>query len=769
MNKLRNTIWLFVAIIFAVGLVILTLSGMVTNPAHVIPELGGDAIKNTFTYIYHSTLGSGYWFDGMNYPYGEHILYTDGQPVLSVLLASIGGITAEQALAVYWILLGLSYVLSIVYVYRILLHFKVPPFWAIVFAGVICICTPQILRLKGHYALAYPCVIPMIFYWTIRYHERSQWRYCFYFFVMGCIAAFLHPYYAALMLVWTTFYVLGYFFLVKDELVKKIEHSAWLFTSVILVLGVIGVVMKITDPIRDRPATPFYTLHETCTQAKHIVTSVYSPVWNTFEKSENYHMVSSGGEGYAYVGLVVILVGGISLLVTLIKSVQQKKLRVVGDQYGFSPVWLFTAFAALLFSMGIPFKWHMEWIMQYMSIFKQFRSLGRFSWIFYYVITIYAVVLLYHLSAGMKSWKKYVLGYSLLLLSLGLWGYEASGYVKFTRDLSLKAEYYYGVVYTPKEQGWEAFLNEHHFSGNDFQAILIIPYFHIGTEKLWVGDPDWKIMLSAKAALQLHLPVIDVMMSRSSWSQAMAQVKIDGGPFTDKPILRDIKSRKPFLLMHFEEDSLNVDQKYLLQASEPIGHFSQCHVYACYPDRLAANDKKYADSVAAILPFMKQGDTVINISATSFINHFDEKAGKHLFGTGGAPAEDKDSTELVTIPVASVVGKELYEFSCWFMLGNQDFRSPYITLHLLDEHGAVVTECDAVTNKSVDNHGMWFRCSKYFRIPANIRSVRCRLRNIPKPTYIAMDELVLRQADALIISKGRDGTVMVNNHFFKQK
>lgn len=771
MSKLRSITWLVVVTIFAVALVILALSHMVTDPAHVIPELGGDAIKNTFTYVYHSVFGKGYWFEGMNYPYGEHIVYTDGQPVISVLLAHMDGITPEKALAVFWLLLGASYVLSIIYVYKILVHFKVHPFWAMIFAGLICIFTPQILRLKGHYALAYTCIVPMLFYWTIRYHEKGHWRYCLYFFITGCIAAFIHPYYVALMLMWVVFYLVGYFIFVKAELLHKVKHAIWLFSSVVLVLGTVGVVMKLTDPVKDRPVTPFNTLYDTCTRLKQLVTSTHSPVWERFKDSDKYYMVSDGGEGYAYLGVVVTLIISICLVVMVVKSIKQKKLSIVGSKSGFDGIWLFLALCTLLLGMGVPFIWGMDGLMQHLSVFKQFRSLGRFSWLFYYIITIYAVVVIYHFCSGLAGKKKFLVGYPILLLSAGLWSYEVSGYVKYAHDLADKGVYYYGVVYTPEEQGWEHFLREHKYKGSDFQAILSIPFFHVGTEKLWVGDPDWKIMLSSKAALQLHLPIVDVMMSRSSWSQAMGQVRIDGGPFTDKPILRDIKTGKPFLLLHFEEDSLNIDQRYLLQGAEYLGHISQCHVYACYPLTIAANDKQYKDSVMAILPFMKHADTVINgnDSTTCYFNHFDENTtGPHLFGGGGVGAVDRDSAILATIPVKTPKDKELYEFACWFLLGKEDYRSPYITLQMLDVNGAIVKEYDALSTKSVDNNGMWVRASRYFWMYNNVSAVRFKLVNIPRPTYIAMDELLLRPANTLVISKSADGSIMANNHLIKQ-
>ena len=767
MNNIRGYIWFIAATLFAVGVVVLAMAGMVTDPAHMIPELGGDAIKNTFTYLWHSLHGSGAWFTGMNYPYGEHIVYTDGQPIISVPLSRIDGLTVGDALTVLWMAIGLSYVISILFLYRILLHFRVSPLWAIIFSGLIGIFTPQLFRLQGHYALSYACIIPMLFWWNIRYFESGHRKYCLYFFLLGCVASFLHPYYAGMMLVWVVFYSLSYFLLKQERLVQKFMHIAGLFIAVVLVVAVVALTMKFTDPVTDRPQTPFNTLYETCTRIKQVITSVHSPVWQALKGSDWYYIVNDGGEGYVYLGLVIMFTVALAFATAIKKSVGQRKLVIPGADAGFSAVWLLMSFLVLLFSMGIPFKWHMEGLMQHMSLFKQFRSLGRFSWIFYYMIAIYTVVVLYHWCISNSLWRSKVVGYAILMLAVGIWSFEASGYVRHTRRLAQLGRYNYSMFFSENEPGWSDFLKQHGHAGSDFQAVIIIPFFHIGTEKLWVGNSDWEMTLSGKAAMQLGLPIVDVMMSRSSWGQAMKQVKIEGGPVADKPLLRDIASDKPFLLLHFEEDTLDPDQRFLLQAADYLGNYSQCNVYACYPNRIGESRTHFMDSVAAIASGIRK-DTLIG-NGSYYIDHLDAGVKvPHLFGAGGSKVIDKDSSIIADIPVMTSPGdSQLYEFSCWFLLGDEDYRSPYVSLQLQDAQGRIVHRYDALTRKSADNYGMWFRSSRYFYVQGNVKMVRCVLMNLAGPAYKAMDELLLRPAAALVIARSADGKVMVNNHIFE--
>jgi len=768
MTQLQRKIWFLVAVLFAVLVTILTLSHMVANPSHIIPELGRDGAKNNFTYLYQCMYGKGYWFDGMNYPYGEHIVYTDGQPVLSVLFTCFKNVSAGDALTVLWLLIGFSYVLSILYVYKILVHFKTGPLAALLFAGLTCIFTPQILRLQGHYALSYTCIIPMLFYWTIQYHELHRLRYCMYVFIAGCIMAFIHPYYAAMMLIWVGCYAIAYFIFTKATLISKLKFISPIAASVIGIMAVVAIVMKLTDPITDRPVSPLNTFYETCTRPKQIITSTYSPVWQFVKERLSFKAISDGGEGYMYLGIAVIFILMISVCSGIINSIKKKRVIINAGDSGFSPVWIFAAFFALLFSMGVPFIWHIQWL-NYLSVFKQFRSLGRFSWIAYYVIAIYAVIVVYQYSLRLIKNKKLFAGYGVLVLSIGIWSYEASGYIAYSRKLSDCAVYNYNMIFSTYEQSWPSWLQERRLNKNDFQAILLLPFFHVGTEKLWLGDPGWLLTMGSKAALQLHLPIIDVNMSRSSWSQAQKQVKIAGGEYVDMPILHDIKSTKPFLLMKFQDDTLNPDQKYLLTASDYIGHFSQCDIYACYPERLAEHYKRNVAYINTITPFMKQEDTCIGGKGSPwYVNHFDSRqTALHLFGAGSAGVIAHDDSLVAEFPVRPHGDSELYEFSCWFLLGNKDFRSAYINLEMINSAGKHDTSTNALTRESADSYGMWFRASKYFYIHNNISMVRCNLVNTPNPAYLAMDEMLLRPADALIISKAADGSVLVNNHLFK--
>lgn len=766
MRKLHPYIWLAITIVFAVGITFLALSYIVTQPGHIIPVIGGDGAKNNFTYLYHAMFGKGYWFAGMNYPYGEHIVYTDGQPLLSVWLAARGNVSAPTGLAILWTLYSISYALSIIYVYKSLIHFQIPPWASVLFAGLIGVYSPQLFCMAGHYALAYLCVIPMIFYWTLKFAQKRQLKYCVWLFIIGCLSAFLHPYYAAMLLVWAGAYTAASVLTGRGNWFARALPALPVVAASVAVLAVVGIVMKATDPTTDRPVSPLNSFYETCSRPKHLLTSIHSPFW-VFAKDNHWiHSVSAGSEGYAYPGLVVIAT--LLLVLGALAVARYKKRAPALPPSTFPRVWIVASLIILALSMGLPFILYPD-MLDYLSAFRQFRSMGRFSWMFYYVIAIYAATVIYQQYQALLQRSKKIAAYSVLLGAFGIWGFEASAYIKFSRDQAAIAMYHYDIIFSTYEQPWKAYLQEKGRKPDDFQAILLMPFFHVGTEKLWISGSEWVITLGTKAALQLHLPIVDVMLSRSSWSQAMKQVKIAAGPYAQKPSLADMKSNKPLLMLHFDEDSLDAEQGYLRDAAEYIGHYSQCHVYALYPERLLANDKRHADSIRQLLPLLAAGkDTALRGGDNWYVAHYDGTTGaERLFGKGSLRTITTTDTIIAELPIKRGEGQpQEYELSCWFLLGKENYRSPFIKFYLMGDGNDTLADIDMLVKQSTDNHGMWFRGSKQFRMPAKCRLMRCQLKNDPNPSYFAMDELMLRPINSVIVSKSATGEVMVNNHLF---
>ena len=441
---------------------------------------------------------------------------------------------------------------------------------------------------------------------------------------------------------------------------------------------------------------------------------------------------------------------------------------MVGEQ-SFSRVWLFMAGSALLLAMGAPFIWHMQWLLNYLSLFKQFRAMGRFSWLFYYIVTIYAALVINFWYSKLVERKKTFIANGLLTVVLLVWAVDAGGMINYTRGFISIGRPTADDFFNKNEMKWDEYLASMHYKPSDFQGILLVPIFVSGSEKLWVGgDPSWSMSYGIRAATQLHLPIVDVQMSRTSWAITEKQVKTSAGEYAEKPMLKDLKSNKPFLLIRFEDSKISIDEDYLIVNSTFIGRKFRCLLYVCYPDKIKAADEANHKKMEAIAASMHNSDTCVVNAGPYYVNHLDNKKQiVNFFGNGTMPRINGDDSIIAEIPFAPAIDSQLYEFSCWFQLDDNDYRSPYMNLKLFDAQGKEISFVDALANASVDNCGMWFRASVYHRISARVRTIKFILNNRPNPSYLLMDEMMLRPVGSIIMSKGTDGKVMVNNHLLR--
>ena len=79
-----------VAVLLVIALLMAVLFGPVFwHPGRYLFSTIEDGLKNYYTAIWYVHHDAGWWFTGMNYPFGEHVVFTDNQPLLSFVLAAL--------------------------------------------------------------------------------------------------------------------------------------------------------------------------------------------------------------------------------------------------------------------------------------------------------------------------------------------------------------------------------------------------------------------------------------------------------------------------------------------------------------------------------------------------------------------------------------------------------------------------------------------------------------------------------------------------------
>lgn len=737
------------------------------HPGTTLLSIDGDASKNYFTFAYHSLYGAGIWFDGMNYPYGEHIVFTDAQPAIVIPLSLLNNYLLIPPLAVMNLLLVLGFFLAIIYTSRVLMRFGVHTIWSFVAAMLIVTMSPQQFKLAEHFSLAYFCVMSVVFYYNLAWYQSGNRQYVFNLFLAATLFTFIHLYYALMICLWVALYSIGYMMMYKTTLRKKLLHIAPLAVAVVIPVILFQLFMLFTDTISDRPAYP-YGARAHGTNFNDIFTSYLSPFSLWLSKLFDTGTLSGGNEGYAYIGMAPLLILLTALVYWVINSIRRRRAGIVSNENTSLNIWLFIAVSILIFASAVIFKKCFV-CLDYASFIKQFRAIGRFSWPYYYLVTVVAVVIAYRwyirlLQQG-KQWAAYLLAGSLLVV----WTAEAIPFAHMTRKRVADAEAQYDLFYKTDTGQWEQFLLQAGYTKDSFRALYALPYFHIGTEKLGLVTHSYGQVNDAfSAALQLHLPLINVMMSRTSWQQAFKQVKVSGGTYTDKQVLRSDDTRS-ILIIHPAKAQLNPDELYLLSLAKKLGHLNGNDIYALSADELLKKEAINNGELKTLFDAMPIQDTCINYTGPWYVEHYDTgTAVEALMGEGAARAIDGITQVVFETPLTPARDSQLYEFSTWMLVSDKDYKIGRFVVYMYNENDSLLTNFKVLAQESVDNHGLWLRVSKYFRVPASCRKISVELINIIYPSYLALDELMIRPADALILSKSSDTGRMVNNHMFVQ-
>ncbi|ALD22040.1 hypothetical protein AM218_13490 [Hymenobacter sp. DG25A] len=311
------------------------LGPILLHPGQYTFAAGGDGTKNYYSLLYHIRYGHGSHFKGMLYPYGDHLVFADGQPLLGIPLAYLqqAGIpVADVGLTLLNSLMLLALPLTAVVVYLLLRRVLLPAGPAVVGALLISFMAPQLERWLGHYALSYAFIVPLLWYLLVRAQAAPRaWGPLLGYVAVGLMGGLLHPYYLLLAALLGLSYAL-----VAWLQRRRPNRNAYPLTLVVrmVLAAVLPIIlfqlwMALTDSVTDRPATPYGFL-----VYRSRFESVFYPVLEPLASfwRAAFRTPETVGEGWAYVGLmslVVLILTGVKGLRYLLQGKWQLILRPV--------------------------------------------------------------------------------------------------------------------------------------------------------------------------------------------------------------------------------------------------------------------------------------------------------------------------------------------------------------------------------------------------------------------------------------------------------
>jgi len=730
-------------------------------------NLDGDGFKNYFTYLYFIKYDNGYHFTGMGYPFGEHMVFTDNMPAIAWTMAKLRtvfpGIFHYSLFVMHFLIIG-SFTIGSVFIYKILRLFSTGYVWSIISAVFIAFFSPQVLRVNAHFGLSFVCFIPMTIYWLMSYSRTGKKLPVILLAIVSLLSGFMHIYNIGFSFIITLAYCFSYLILTHAAFKKKIKHVAPLIVASCCSIAMLQLFMYCTDQVKDRPQFPPGVLNA-CTVPKEIITSGIAPLGFVFQFLTN-NRASYGSEGYVYVGFVS-LIALLFLVGIMLKNLFLRFSHKRGFTHPVRPyrIWLFTAFLCLLLAMGIPFIWGLDFLLNHLSSFRQLRSLGRFSWGFYYLIMIFVAIWLYRIFLYLRHRQHHWQAFLLLSCIAIVWTVQLSGYARMmSNNLKNATSDYNSFCHTAHQ--WDRWFKDRNLNPSDFQASLGLPFFYIGPDKISLySDNAGAVLLPlAQIAMETGMPMVDVMMSRGSWQRSFGIARIFDGPYTEKPFI-DSFSNKPLLLLVNGASPVRVTgEAGLIKYADYLGDFENNKLYALDLHKVKKRNKRERDSVLNLALQQADREGLIGSKEYYYVNHFDNGQQRNVFAGNGALGKLANKTVVVSITPPVSDTDRSYNLSIWAKCDSINEHLTYFIMKQYDKEGHLINESDMPSCFSTFIDNFWFKTEKVFTVKAHTERIEFISTGYhEEDNHIALDELVMWPTGTTYFYKEKPGRIFLDN------
>lgn len=528
----------------------------------------GDGIQAYFTSLYHAKYDESFLhFNGMNYPYGENVFFTGCQPTITGFCRLFG--LSDYIIGITNLIMLLSVPICALFIYLIFKELGVNYLFAAACAVAISYLSPQIIRMNAHYTLTYQFVIPSFIYCLIKFYKSPTFKKSILIGIFTFFVASTHLYFFGFFVIISAFYWLILFSIRQPEFKNIwfcIKHGS---IQVVIPFAVLQIITVITNTVHDRTQMPFGFMLYRSSWA-----GVFFPFGHAYHRTFRELGWNPGqdavltDEGLAYIGFFSVLVAlilGLKLVRDFL-NFNIKKFFMFTDNVLLN-IFLWSALVAMFYSFAYPFVFgHEDWVKN-MGPLKQMRAAARFAWIFYYVINIVMVYLIFQAISKIKyQWMKVVI----LFCTAGLMCLDAHQNIRGYNDkLNNRIPSFNDKENALFENAWLTRVNI-----KDYQAIMPLPYFHVGSEN-FNFEPKGNIKKSTFIiSLKTGIPVLGVNLSRTSLSQSFKNIEMMLEPSEPLKILEDMNDKRPFLVLadkssvnNYEADILS-DCVFLFKSNE---------------------------------------------------------------------------------------------------------------------------------------------------------------------------------------------------------
>jgi hypothetical protein len=750
----KNTLALLTTLVLSFLLLILIFRPVLQHPQHIVFSPRGDALKSYYNFSWYIKYDSGIRHDAINYPYGEHLQYINTHPLYVQIVKFLDRhITpvADYGIAILNLSMVFSLLAAVPFLFLILRYFSMPAWYSALITLIILFLTPQLDRIGGHFEMVYAFFIPLYWYLLLRWNEgRKPWIWGILLVATALVGGFTSAYYVAFFLVFSLALLIVQAIQHRDDLRTYLRKgSGLLMIAVLPVIMVKGLVL-LTDWASDRPDNPwgFFIFHSN-------LWSIFLPRNSLLRELLGHPAyMNYSWEGRAYVGLpgtMLALSVGWYMLISLLRW-RKPDLRMFFRDRRLN-TWLLAAAIVLLFAMAIPFEWGLQFIVDLIPQLKQFRCLGRFSWIFYYVFTVFTASFLYTFYRRMRLKKMQVLGSLVLVVALGFWILDAGMNVKKSTAKIFNENHFLLPGDTEVLEKFEQTGRE----PGEFQAILALPFTNTSGDKLMHPGGEEAFAEAMKYSYNSRIPLIQAYSPRLPFSDALSTIqlladtsiyKIRPEDMSDKPVLllmtrQELEGQERWLKdqadVFYEDDEISL-------ASLPVQSFNNGHA------EWVARSRSTADTMTC-------PERVCSDRQGIYYESFDDEDSDRVFTGPGALYRKRGEIEIFRRELYSIGKGKPLKLSFWLYFDERMWGMPEADIYMLDEQGRRVQRTKIMTRETHNVFRDWVRVSIPFEPEPG-----AEYQFILKGRLMTMDDLLICPYDATVFVKAEADFDLFNNY-----
>ena len=573
-RKLHHPAGIIITALFSLAVLSAFYGNLFNKLNRVCFASGGDGMQSFVNMEYHIRYDSSYLrCNSMNYPYGEHVFFTNNQPPISNTIKFISEHFVDisgYTLGILNFLMLFCLLITPVLLYLILTDSGTGRILASLAAVGITYLSPQLDRFGGHFNLAYVCAIPLMILLLTRFFRKPS-------ALLSATIAF-----TVMAGALTHFYLYGFFALLilffygdcvlnkRAVFSKKYGWIIHLFLQLVLPFLILQA-FYFSDHVTDRTAHPWGFLYY-----RAYPQSIFLPLNKPYGRFLHHYSDFSyiDWEGYAYIGLLAVTATAIfmgRMAGKLMNGAFREIWRVTSNIQLNILFW--AAVAALLYSFGLPFVLGLQGLVDFTGPIQQMRGIARFSWVFFYVMNIVAV---YGLWEAWKTGRRKAPLLVIMALAVLMLFYDAYYNVR-GRGKSLE-----NIIPALTDNKLENPDNQwiRRVGIPAYQAMIPLPYFHVGSENIWRDGGCDIIPQSFIALARSGLPSLGVMLSRTSMSQTIENMGLMLEPSAASVNMGRFPSEKPFLLMAARCESLTEQEKRLIRHATWLDSSGVFDIYA---------------------------------------------------------------------------------------------------------------------------------------------------------------------------------------------